>query len=210
MQLHDYLNNKFPNLKLRPPLIYNWDFGIRFELGNPDKENIRSYMERVYFRAITLFKALHSIRDEIFVVANVHHAGEENILKRRKVKIFNHHIKSKDILYRLQHEIIPYVFEDVYDIYDFETHRYSLKCQIQDVKYIHLIKAICNREMDIRPKIIHDVFFINLSKDTIFHIYDDRGCDIIASNKESIRPLYQLYNDWILEYDKEAIDKQFQ
>jgi hypothetical protein len=167
-------------------------------------------MERVYFRAITLFKALHSIRDEIFVVANVHHAGEENILKRRKVKIFNHHIKSKDILYRLQHEIIPYVFEDVYDIYDFETHRYSLKCQVQDVKYIHLIKAICNREMDIRPKIIHDVFFINLSKDTIFHIYDDRGCDIIASNKESIRPLYQLYNDWILEYDKEAIDKLFQ
>ena len=93
---------------------------------------------------------------------------------------------------------------------NYGTHRYILKCNVSDVKYIQLIKAICNHDMDIKPKIHHDVFFINIPKGTIFHVYDDRGCDVIASNKESIRYLYEEYNDWILECDKAAIDKLFQ
>nr|WP_274388571.1 MULTISPECIES: DUF3885 domain-containing protein [Brevibacillus] len=204
------MESNFSNLKLRPPLFYNWKFGIRFELGDPNEDDTKIYMERVYFRAISLFKSLHSAEDEIMIVANVHHAGEENILRRRKVKIYHHYIKAKDVLHRLQHQVIPYVFEDVYEIYDFETHRYALNCQVADVKYVHLIKAICNKDMGIRPKIFHDVFFVNLSKSTIFHIYDDRGCDVIASSKESIRFLYEQYNDWILDYDRGAIGKVFQ
>lgn len=170
MRIDEYLESNFSNLKLRPPLFYNWKFGIRFELGDPNEDDTKIYMERVYFRAISLFKSLHSAEDEIMIVANVHHAGEENILRRRKVKIYHHYIKAKDVLHRLQHQVIPYVFEDVYEIYDFETHRYALNCQVADVKYVHLIKAICNKDMGIRPKIFHDVFFVNLSKSTIFHI----------------------------------------
>ncbi|MGG1663393.1 DUF3885 domain-containing protein [Brevibacillus sp. NRS-1366] len=210
MQIDEYLDSNFSNLKLRPPLFYNWKFGIRFELRDPNEEDTKIYMERVYFRAITLFQELHSTNDEIIIVANVHHAGEENIFRRRKVKIFQHYIKAKDVLRKLQHQVIPYIFEDVYDINDFETHRYALNCKVSDVKYIHLIRAICNQDMGIKPKIIHDVFFVNLSKNTIFHIYDDRGCDVLASSKESIRFLYERYNDWILDYDKEAIDMVFQ
>ncbi|MDQ0418958.1 hypothetical protein J2Z48_003163 [Croceifilum oryzae] len=210
MQLDKYLNNNFHNLKLRPPLFYNWVFGIRFELGDPNEVKRNPHMKRVYFRAITLFKELHSTEDEIMIVANVHHSGEENILKRRRVKIYQHYLKSKDILPRLQHQITPYVFEDIYDIYDFETHRYSLQCQVKDIKFIQLVKAICNHDMGIKPKIFHDVFFVNLSNKTIFHIYDDRGCDVIATSKEHIRPLYNRYNDWILDHDRATIDKVFQ
>jgi len=35
--------------------------------------------------------------------------------------------------------------------------------------------------MGIKPKIYHDVFFINIKKETIFHVYDDRGCDLLAT-----------------------------
>jgi hypothetical protein len=210
MLLNDYMNEKFPYLKLRPPLFYNWETCIRFELGNPDENNEVLYMEHVYQRSLSLFKSLHSLDDDIIIVANVHYAGEENVLKRRKLKIFNHYIKYKDVLFKLQHKVIPYVFEDVYDIYDFETHRYTLRCKVSDVKYVNLIKAICNHDMDIKPKIYHDIFFINITNDTIFHIYDDRGCDVIASGKESIRHLYKNYNDWILDYDRVEIDKIFE
>lgn len=137
MPLNDYLNDKFPNMKLRPPLFYNWDFGIRFELGNPDEENVGSYMERVYFRAISLFKELHSTADEILIITNVLHAGEENILRRPRIKLLNKYIKRKEVLYKLQHQVIPYVFEDIYDIFDFETHRYMLKCKVSDVSAFH-------------------------------------------------------------------------
>ncbi|MEI4525718.1 DUF3885 domain-containing protein [Priestia megaterium] len=53
------------------------------------------------------------------------------------------------------------------------------------------------------------IYFINLSKKKIFHLYDDRGCDVLASSKESIRFLYEEYNNWILDYDREEIDLLF-
>lgn len=207
MYLNNYMNNKFPNIGLRPPLLHNWHTGIRFELGSPNENNMKHYMERVYFRTLSLFKSLHSLQDEIIIVANVHQ--DEKSRLRKKLKIFQHYIKSKDVLIKLQHNTIPFVFEEVDASFNLKTDRYNLRCNVSDVKYIKLIKAICNRDMDILPKILHDIFFINMTNDTIFHVYDDRGCDVIALNKESISPLYKNYNDWILDYERDKIDKIF-
>ena len=33
MLLKDYMNEHFPKLELKPSLFYNWEIGIRFELG---------------------------------------------------------------------------------------------------------------------------------------------------------------------------------
>ncbi len=49
-----------------------------------------------------------------------------------------------------------------------------------------------------------------VTKDTIFHGYDDRGCDLLATSPDSIREFYEEYNDWILDYDRDNIDKIFQ
>ena len=35
MLFEQFMNDKFPNLVLKPPLFYNWDIGISFELGDP-------------------------------------------------------------------------------------------------------------------------------------------------------------------------------
>ncbi|PRT32673.1 DUF3885 domain-containing protein [Bacillus wiedmannii] len=40
-------------------------------------------------------------------------------------------------------------------------------------------------------------------------IYDDRGCEVIAKNKETIRNLYEKYKGWIPDYERESIDKVF-
>lgn len=34
------MSEKYPNLTLRPPLFYNWNIGIKFELGDPEESNI--------------------------------------------------------------------------------------------------------------------------------------------------------------------------
>lgn len=54
-----------------------------------------------------------------------------------------------------------------------------------------------------------DVFFINVTKDIIMFIYDDRGCEVIAKNKEMIRDLYEKYKEWIPDYERESIDDLF-
>ena len=71
----DFMNENFPNLNLRPPIFYNWEIGIRFELGVEwDSEYINEkspYVLGVYKRAITLFESIHSQDEEIFVVIDV-------------------------------------------------------------------------------------------------------------------------------------------
>lgn len=54
-----------------------------------------------------------------------------------------------------------------------------------------------------------DVFFVNATKDIIMFIYDDRGCEVIAKNKEIIRYLYEKYKNWIPCYERESIDDLF-
>ncbi|WCR25026.1 DUF3885 domain-containing protein [Paenibacillus thiaminolyticus] len=43
----------------------------------------------------------------------------------------------------------------------------------------------------------------------IYHLYDDRGCDVICADVDPLRPLYEEFNDWILDYDREKIEALF-
>lgn len=53
------------------------------------------------------------------------------------------------------------------------------------------------------------LYFINIKKETIFSIYDGRGCDLVATNKESIEEINHFFNDWILDYDRSRINQLF-
>jgi len=41
------------------------------------------------------------------------------------------------------------------------------------------------------------------------YLDDDRGLDIVSEKRETIYPLYKNYNEWILDYDREHINKLF-
>ena len=190
MRLREYMLETFPNLELRPPLFYNGDIGIRFKLGvNYDCTNIYEncpYLEGVYNRAITLFQSLHSKTDDMYIVVDVNDYADGETFKH-KLNIFSKYVKEKSDLFKLQKNTIPYVFPEDDEDGVYKTHRYTLKCKVSDLKYIPMIKAICNQDMGIKPRIFHMVYFININKNTIFHIYDDRGCDVLATSPNTIR-----------------------
>jgi Domain of unknown function (DUF3885) len=209
--LNDFMKENFPNLELRQPLFYSWKNAIRFELGveelrDYEKDNL--YLENVYKRAITLFKSLHSNNDEIFFVANVSDYGYGITLKH-KLKIFSKYVKKKSVLNKLTHTTMAFVYPEDDEVGDCKTHRFTLKCKTDDVKFVPLLKAICNQEMGRKTSIIHEVFFININRGTIFFVYDDRGCDLLSVSQEEIRDIYNKYNEWILDYDRDVIDKVF-
>lgn len=212
MRLKEYMLETFPNLELRPPLFYNGDMGIRFKLGvNYDCTNIYEncpYLEGVYNRAITLFQSLHSKTDDMYIVVDVNDYADGETFKN-KLNIFSKYVKEKSDLFKLQKNTIPYVFPEDDEDGLYKTHRFTLKCKVSDLKYIPMLKAICNQDMGIKPSIFHRVYFINVNKNTIFHIYDDRGCDVLATSPNTIRDMYHTYNDWILDYDRNKIDKVF-
>ena len=212
MKLNGYMHKTFPNLELRPPLFYNWDIGIRFELGvDYDSDKVYKncpYLERVYKRAITLFESLHSPNDHIYIVVDVNDFADGKAFKH-KLNTFSKYVKEKSVLYKLHQNTIPYIFPEDDEDGAYRTHRFTLKCKTAEFRYMSMLRAICNQDMGIKPSIFHRVYFINTSRNTIFHVYDDRGCDVLAASPERIKDVYHRYNDWILDYDRNEIDKVF-
>ncbi|KGX91117.1 hypothetical protein N781_05350 [Pontibacillus halophilus JSM 076056 = DSM 19796] len=211
MQLKDFMNENYPNLELRPPLLYSWGIGIRFELGAEQKGEYdhpnNPYVSECYERAIALFESLHSPTEEILVVMDVNDLNKGKNLKHQ-LKNFPNYVK-KSLLFRLKHQALPYIFPEDDEEGTFKTHRFTLRCKTSDLKYVPLLKAICNQDLGLKPFIHHRVYFININRKTIFHVYDDRGCDLLATSPATIKGTYIRHNDWILDYDRPEIDKVF-
>ncbi|WP_409369071.1 DUF3885 domain-containing protein [Lysinibacillus sp. 38-6] len=211
MQLNDFMHENYRNLQLRLPLFYSWDIGIRFELGVDWKKEYdypnNPYVVGCYKRAITLFEALHAPNEEIFVVMDIHDFKNGRNLKR-KLKNFPRYI-NKSLLFRVKHEALPFIYPEDDEEERFITHRFTLQCKTSDFNYMPLLKAICNKDLGLKPYFCYDVYFININRKTIFHVYDDRGCDLLATSPNAIKDIYHKHNDWILDYDRAEIDKVF-
>ncbi|MEC0327783.1 DUF3885 domain-containing protein, partial [Bacillus subtilis] len=76
----------------------------------------------------------------------------------------------------------------------------------RDLHVAELLKAASNEDFPLKPRFggysidYPDVFFVNITKDIIFFIYDDRGCEVIALDFKRIRPLNEKYHNWVEEY----------
>jgi hypothetical protein len=64
-------------------------------------------------------------------------------------------------------------------------------------------------EMNIRPRARGGIYLADMERRTMLHIYDDRGMDAVAMDRENLRPLYQRFDDWLLDCDREKIDATF-
>lgn len=51
--------------------------------------------------------------------------------------------------------------------------------------------------------------YLSGSGPILYHLYDDRGLDILGGTRELLLPLYHRFGGWILDYDRERIDRIF-
>ncbi|QWI05530.1 DUF3885 domain-containing protein [Bacillus toyonensis] len=223
MQLKEYMNQTFPGVTLVPSIYSQWENHLHFNFGK-DKYQIvegtddlnMEYFSQLYTYNKFLFEDIFLKNDVVFIVANVYRFKKENIKTPQKINIYNKYIKKRDLKFRIRQEMLPFLFEDKEaDLYC--TSQFSLKCLAEDIKYEPLIQAVNHEDFpDLYPRFgrkkevsYPDVFLINATKDIVMFIYDDRGCEVIAKNKEIIRGLYEKYKEWIPDYERESIDSLF-
>ena len=205
-----FLSDNFKRLRLRKPLFYSWDFGLRFDLQVGDT-NIDEYFKEVTKRATTIFETAFVKSDNVFLIFM------DYKYRRRKIRFSNFLFQQID---RLTKTAVSYSKEKrLYEPYDKLDIRNIaiIKTTAQEINCANILTAISHTDFGARqPRLdqnsfftAKEVYFVNIDKKLIFHMYDDRGLDIIAADKETIRPIYTKYTDWILDYDREQIDKQF-
>ncbi|WP_025785374.1 DUF3885 domain-containing protein [Sporosarcina sp. D27] len=215
--LQSYMDLHFKELTLAPSLFYSWSPAIRYEISDPSvsiNEPVVIQLKQAFHRSITLFDEVFSGTDEMMLITDVHTTLSNSYLRKRPLNVYLKYVKQRDVLTELRHEVIPDPYEEEED--QRVIHRFSLLCKKGDIRYQQLLQAICYEDfahpstiLKSNPSSGVEVYFINITRDMIYHLYDDRGCDILAADKNDIRLLYESYNDWILDYDRIAIDETF-
>lgn len=207
-EYRQFLQNHFKKLNLRVPLFYKCDFGLRFDL-QVGETNTEKYFENVIRRATTIFQNAFDDSDKVFLVLM------DYKYKRRKIRFSNFIFKQIQNLHA--DEIIFLKGIGLYDPGDKSDIRNIgiIKLSSGRINHKAVLLAIANQDFPSRFPRLEDnhiisnkeIYFININKKLILNMYDDRGLDVVATDIEALRPIYEKHRDWILDCDREQIAK---
>ncbi|HEV7567534.1 MAG TPA: DUF3885 domain-containing protein, partial [Microbacteriaceae bacterium] len=68
----------------------------------------------------------------------------------------------------------------------------------RSLDYRSLFELIASSELDRSPSIGGSVYILNASAPLIFHMYDDRGAILVASNESALNHLRPRFADLII------------
>ncbi|MBG9912283.1 hypothetical protein ABD83_12405 [Bacillus xiamenensis] len=205
-----FLKHNFPDLLLAPPLFYEWPYGLRFEVADWSLGKESDVLEKAGDRAFDIVRYAFHPEDEMLFVTDVY-TQHEHELTKRKLLVYQKYV-DRQVRHRLRHERLTYVQPNLEETMKIE--RFMLHCQMQDIRLRPLLHAICQEDFYtpnqiMKGKLGYEIYLINLSKQMIFHLYDDRGCDLIAADPEHLRPVYEGLQHWLLTYDLARMDQLF-
>jgi len=205
MLLENYLSENFPDLKLKAPLFYHQKFGLRFEVAIPtlNPVNIQYFIEADK-RTIKLFESVFDLNDEVIIVCQRYSDGRQKIKKNSFCyKYIDNYSQVES--YKIQDPYFSLEDKDLYNKKD-HWHQLAIHTNISSVNYSKFLWRSIRYDFGYGGI---ETYFINKTKNIIFHNYDDRGLDIIAKDKKTLMNIYLEFNDWILDYDREKIDLVF-
>jgi len=210
MNLNSYMDTFFPKLKLQKPLFYNWKYGLRFEIGLESlsimKDSEKGVLNLEYFqkalnRAKELFQYVFDEDDEMILVCQRYSENRQKIKKYSFCFTAIKNIKQKKVeSFKLRDLYV----EDGYDTKQEHWHRIAVHLRTCELDYTDILRRLTYTDFGAYGP---EVYFIHKNKNIIFNLYDDRGLDIIAAQKEDLEDIYQKFNSWILEYDRQEIDR---
>lgn len=208
-KFYEYIGNNFRNLILESPLFYNNPIGIRIEIGVPYREiTNEKYFTNVYLRSNFIFEEIFEEKDEMFVIICGVKDIKPYISFNNGLNAFPDMIKNKNVLNEATLIEKERYIEENGDLYGI-SYQYVLTCTKYDIDYKRILMAIANSDHARYPYTSNGVFFINTKKNIIYYLYDDRGLDLVSNEKKNLKHIYTKFNDWILDYDRERINKIF-
>ena len=209
-EYRNLLSTQFSGLKLSVPLFYKWDIGLRFDLQTDSESTVQpdmtEYFEFAHNRSINIFQELFDAEDDVFLVLH-----QYKWHKRKKIRKGNYVLKQ---ISNISHSDVS--FKTRRNLYDPEDHEdiwneAIVKTKAKHIDHNNLLLAVTHTDFPSRkPHTSLRIYVVNSTKTLIFHQYDDRGLDVIASKTESLRPIYNKYSKWLLEYDRKLMGQRME
>ncbi|WP_432352932.1 DUF3885 domain-containing protein [Sporosarcina sp. A2] len=200
---------------MQPPLFSSWEHALRFEISKPGSNLEKPEdLQQAMYRAVALIDEILSDEDQLLVVGDVYTSKKHNFLENRPVSTYQMFVKNEEVLSSLRYELIPE--SSLEDGEEMVTHRFLHQVHKNQIHYEFLVETKCCEHVRVpitglknNPRSGYEFYLINQSRNIIYHLYGERGCDIIAADREELRTLYEMYSDWIEEENRERMDAMF-
>ncbi len=164
---------------LKQPLFYNYSNSLRFEIAVSDLKP-SDYILKV----LTLFNTIFSKDDDIMMIINCY--------------------EDHDLYDCMDHNhCLKLIKENLYEDDGLST-QYIYPLKVVQINHKKIFERIINNDLGLKPSTDSDVYFVQLEKDIVFHLYDDRGLDI-TGNTTILKSLFKTYKGWLLEYDMDSM-----
>lgn len=209
-EIFDDILEKIKNKNLEHPLFYRCPIGIRFEIGgevpvflesNGSEEKVLNdeYIELAFQRAKRIYDELPQSPDILRI--DIYSDKIEQGNKQQSVRSMLKKILLPSHEERLKNR----------NTEDGQCIVYELYWDLSRIDFLPdlLLKEIIKADLGGISALVSNVYFANKEEVFLFHVYDDRGADLVAEDKKTLFPIYQKWNQWILDYDRKKIDSLF-
>lgn len=207
LQIEKQIHSQFSEIILKKPLFYENKYALRFEIGGSGPLWSKPYMQQAEHRSKAIFREIFQSNDQILVkITNSQMYNQHNTPK----------IYSKYIKRRQNHPISlgyqAHAYEENGEFYsEWFTHTYIYQGICASFHWQQILKNIIQYESPHHPtRSFGPTIFFHPGKQIVYHLYDDRGLDLVATSKEVLQPLYHQFHDWLLDYDRPRMDAIFQ
>ena len=194
-----FYESHFGKQELTFALLYGFPYGIRFEIGMGEVYD-ETYIKNGVARGRAIFDALFGKTDRVYVVVNSFE-DDPNDLADNDISTLRPLVQ--DVIGECK-----FVFSSTEDE-ELTFTRYVIKALVKDIQVDKLLEEIMWSDIDGRNSLRGCVYLINPRNAVIYRLYDDRGLDVIASEKSQLVEVYSRFNSWILDYDRAKIDEVY-
>lgn len=185
------------NPLLKQPIFYNSPIGIRFEIGYGNMDNQENYFNN----AVNRLKQIYN-----------HDTFKPDMLRINVIE--DNGFVSKQSVLDVCRNIGLSEFGEKIDELDIDgevivQHQLYWNIDKTNFDYEKLFFEIVRGDFGGNRFFVSSVYFLDTKNNILFYPYDDRGADLISDDKEKIRCFYDDFNEWILDYDRNTIDRLF-
>ncbi len=174
---------------------YLIDFGpyeLRFELGDEKPNGAIERVGQAVDRAVKLFEACNTRDDDIVVVCK-DFDGPGQIFPSRPPRYLLSLICNYDSTLGVEYAIDPDDYCEVsYKQIVYPTKVRYLACEA-------IFRGIASTEQGRSPCVGASVYLVNVTRNVVFFMYDDRGCLVSVDRPEKLLPLYKDHNSWLVD-----------
>lgn len=203
------IQEQFDIQELPHGMFYAFDYALRFELGGEEFGTDRPMRRfaQAYERSNAISQAFFAKSSKIYVLLSSYGMEQPDKKRLKPLKLCG--IKRSEFQYlskTAQHndEHIAEFGSDVFRHWDIA--KLEDKQTISEILWLGIAS-----EMGIKPTFYDSTtaYIVDAENGLVLHLYDDRGMDVVALQKEPLSNLFVSFNEWLLDYDLTRMTDMF-